>query len=51
MVTRKNYGIKDFRITNCIVQLNNEGSYSVIDFNGGGWIKDLQELKIVHFII
>ena len=39
---KKNYGIKDFRITNCIVQLNNEGSYSVIDFNGGGWIKDLR---------
>lgn len=39
---KKNYGVKDFRIANCIVQLNNEGSYSVIDFNGGGWIKDLR---------
>lgn len=34
--------MKDFRIANCIVQLKNEGSYSVIDFNGGGWIKDLR---------
>lgn len=39
---KKNYGVKDFRIANCIVQLKNEGSYSVIDFNGGGWIKDLR---------
>jgi hypothetical protein len=40
---KKNWSLRDFRIINCIVQLNNSGSNSVINLYGGnnGLIKDL----------
>lgn len=33
------WGVRDFRIMNCIIQLNT--AKSIINFYGGGWIKDL----------
>ena len=40
---KKNWSLRDFRITDCIVQLNNSGSNSVINLYGAsnGLIKDL----------
>lgn len=40
---KKNWSLRDFRITNCIVQLNNSGSNSVINLYGAsnGLVKNL----------
>lgn len=39
--SNKKWGVRDFRIMDCIVQLNNEGSKAVINVAGGGGIKDM----------
>jgi hypothetical protein len=40
---KKNWSLRDFRITDCIIQFNNSGSNSVLNLYGGsnGLIKDL----------
>lgn len=41
--SKKNWSLREFRITNCIIQLNNEGSNSFLHLQGGsnGLIKNL----------